>query len=135
MQREREGYAKGDERYFRPQDRGPVRAMARDYVDSRRSASEFFLYFSLAIIVVLFLPMPEVQMAVTTFVWPLMIVTIVVEGFFTARKVKRLGQEHFPDESVRGAGMYAAMRQLQIRKLRLPKPRVKPGDAIALPRR
>ncbi|GAB3205542.1 DUF3043 domain-containing protein [Marinactinospora thermotolerans] len=130
LQREREGYIKGDERFFQPKDRGPVRAFARDYVDSRRSVSEFFLYFSLAIIVLLFLPFPEFQLTVTYVVWPLMMMTIVVEGLFTGRRVKRAAAARFPDESLRGVGMYAAMRQLQIRKLRLPKPRVKPGEAI-----
>ncbi|RCV52052.1 DUF3043 domain-containing protein [Marinitenerispora sediminis] len=127
-EREREGYARGDERYFRPQDQGPVRAFARDYVDSRRSVSEFFLYFSLAIIVLLFLPFPEFQLGVTYVVWPLMMASIVIEGLFTGSRVKKMAREHFPEESVRGAGMYAAMRQLQIRRLRLPKPRLKPGD-------
>ncbi|GLU46106.1 DUF3043 domain-containing protein [Nocardiopsis ansamitocini] len=131
MQRERAGLSKGStDPYTRPQDEGPVRALARDYVDSRRSISEFFLYFSLAIIVLLFLPIPELQLGATYVVWPLMIVTMITEGIFTARRVKAMIAKQYPNETknVRGAGMYAVMRQLQIRKLRLPKPRVKPGD-------
>ncbi|MEY9213105.1 DUF3043 domain-containing protein [Thermobifida halotolerans] len=130
-QRERAGLVKNPEdRYIRPQDLGPARALARDYVDSRRTVSEFFLYFSLVIIALLFLPFQDVQLFVTYAVWPMMIITMVVEGFFTARRVKKLIAEHYPKETenVRGAGMYAVMRQMQIRRLRLPKPRVGVGD-------
>lgn len=134
VRREREAYANGDERYFRPQDRGPVRAYARDYVDSRRSVSEFFLYFSIGIIVLLFLPLPEVHLAITYVVWPMMMLTIVMEGIWTSRQVKRQAAEHFPNESVRGAGLYATMRMLQIRRLRLPKPQLRPGEPV-VPRR
>ncbi|TQN32045.1 DUF3043 family protein [Haloactinospora alba] len=123
------GGARGEERHFRPQDHGPVRAYARDVVDSRRSISEFFLYFSLAIIVLLFLPVPELQLAVTYIVWPLMMVGIVTEGIYVGNRIKKDARQHLPGEDgLRGVGMYAAMRQLQIRKLRLPKPRVSVGD-------
>ncbi|MUL40970.1 DUF3043 domain-containing protein [Streptomonospora sp. PA3] len=126
----------GEERHYRPQDLGPVRAYARDVVDSRRSVSEFFLYFSLAVIVLLFLPSPEFQAVVTYVVWPAMMVTIIAEGMYVGNRVKRQARELFPgDASVRGAGMYAAMRQLQIRRLRLPKPKVKPGDPVPAPGR
>lgn len=123
------GAAKGEEQHFRPQDMGQVRAYARDLVDSRRSISEFFLPFSLLIILLLFGP-PELQLGVTYVVWPAMMVSIVAEGVYVGRRVKREAQTLFPHESVRGAGYYAAMRQLQIRKLRLPKPRVGVGEAI-----
>lgn len=132
--RTREAYAKNDERGFRPQDQGPVRAFARDYVDSRRMVSEFFLYFSLFIIVILFLPFPDAHLAITYLVWPMMMLTIVMEAVWTSRQVKRQAAEHFPEESVKGAGLYAVMRMLQIRRLRLPKPQLRPGDPV-VPRR
>lgn len=125
------GAPKGEERYYRPQDFGPARAYARDAVDSRRSLSEFFLYFSLVIIVLLIAAPVEIQAAITYIAWPVMMVTIVVEGVFIARRVKKYTAEHFPnDDNLRGIGLYAATRQLQIRRLRLPKPRVKPGEPI-----
>ncbi|WP_131098071.1 DUF3043 domain-containing protein [Streptomonospora litoralis] len=130
------GSAPGEDRHYRPQDYGPVRAYARDVVDSRRSVSEFFLYFSLAIIVLLFMPSPQFQLVVTYVVWPAMMVTIIAEGIYIGNRVKRQARELFPgDKSVRGVGMYSAMRQLQIRRLRLPKPRVKPGQAVPAPER
>ncbi|WP_236700601.1 DUF3043 domain-containing protein [Allosalinactinospora lopnorensis] len=127
---QRSGARKGEEQTFRPQDLGPVRAYARDFVDSRRSVSEFFLYFSLAIILLLFVPMPELQLGVTYIVWPAMMVSIVAEGIYVSNRIKRDVRRYFPDEETRGVGFYAAMRQLQIRKLRLPKPRVRVGESI-----
>ncbi|MBB4930804.1 hypothetical protein F4561_001624 [Lipingzhangella halophila] len=127
---QRSGAKKGEEQHFRPQDLGPVRAYARDFVDSRRSISEFFLYFSLVVIVLLFVPAPAIQLGVTYVVWPAMMVGIVAEGIYVGNRIKREARTYFPGEDVRGAGFYAAMRQLQIRKLRLPKPRVRVGEAI-----
>lgn len=128
----RSGVPQGEERYYRPQDYGKVRAYARDFVDSRRSVSEFFLYFSLLIIVLLFLPLREIQIAVTYIIWPVMMVSLVAEGIYVSNRIKKNVADLFPNETegVRGVGWYAAMRQLQIRRLRLPKPRVKVGEAI-----
>ncbi|WP_285730181.1 DUF3043 domain-containing protein [Nocardiopsis sp. ATB16-24] len=120
------GVPKDEARYYRQQDMGEARAFARDYVDSRRSASEFFLPFSIVIIALLFINDPLFQVGVAYVAWPLMMVTIVAEGVMTGRTVKRRASEYFPDDpTVKGAGMYAAMRQLQFRRLRLPKPRLK----------
>ncbi|QVQ53253.1 DUF3043 domain-containing protein [Spiractinospora alimapuensis] len=127
-QRQREAYAKGDERYYRPQDRGKVRAYARDFVDSRRMISEFFLFFSIIIIGAMLFPTPEVQIIVSYVLFPTMMITIVLEGIWLSRQVKKRAAILYPEESVRGAGWYAAMRMLQIRKLRLPKPELRPGD-------
>ena len=37
-------------------DQGPVRALARDYVDSRRSISEYYMFAVLVLVVLLFIP-------------------------------------------------------------------------------
>ncbi|MEV2276471.1 DUF3043 domain-containing protein [Nocardiopsis sp. NPDC049922] len=120
------GAAKGEERYFRPQDHGEARAFARDFVDSRRSLSEFFLPLSVLIVLLMFVNNPTAQMVVAYVLWPLMMVTIVIEGVLVGRTVKKRAGAYFPnDASVKGSGLYAAMRQIQFRRLRLPKPRVK----------
>ncbi|MDT0328774.1 DUF3043 domain-containing protein [Nocardiopsis lambiniae] len=124
------GVPQDEARFYRPADLGPARRYARDLVDSRRSASEFFLPFSIVIIMLLFIPDPIFQVGVAYVAWPLMMVTLVAEGIFTSRRVKRLTAEHYPnDDLLRGIGWYATMRQLQFRRLRLPKPKVKVGEA------
>lgn len=120
------GVPKDEARYYRQQDLGEARAFARDFVDSRRSASEFFLPFSILIIVLLFINNPLFQVGVAYVLWPLMMVTIIAEGVLVGRTVKKRASEYFPgDPTIKGIGMYAAMRQLQFRRLRLPKPRLK----------
>ena len=42
--------------------------------------------------------------------------------------LRRLVSERLPGESARGLTLYATMRALQIRRFRVPAPRVRPGD-------
>ncbi len=44
--------------------------------------------------------------------------------------LRKLVSERLPGESTRGLTMYAVMRALQIRRFRIPAPRVRPGDKI-----
>ena len=46
------------------------------------------------------------------------------------RSLHRLVAERLPGESTRGLTTYAVMRALQIRRFRVPAPRVAPGDKI-----
>ena len=125
----RSGAPKGQERYYRQQDYGDARAFARNYVDSRRSVSEFFLPFSIVIIALSLINNPLFQVGVAYILLPLMMVSIIFEGIMTGRAVKRRASEYFPDDpTLKRIGWYVAMRQLQFRRLRLPKPEVKVGD-------
>jgi len=126
--RRQQGLQRGEQWALPPRDRGPVRALARDYVDSRRRLSEFYMYGLLVMLALLFVRTPVVQSIV-----PLLVVVAVlimlVEGIFIGRRVRALAAERLPGESTQGVRMYAAMRALQIRQLRMPKPRVKPGGS------
>ncbi len=119
---------RGEEWAMPPRDRGPVKALARDYVDSKRRISEFYMYGLVVLLVLLFIRAPIVQTIV-----PLLVLGAVlimgIEGILIGRKAKLLAAQRLPGESTRGLGLYSAMRALQIRKLRVPKPRVKPGDS------
>ena len=44
------------------------------------------------------------------------------------RSLVKLVAQRLPGESTRGLTMYAVMRALQIRRFRMPAPRVQPGD-------
>ena len=119
---------RGEEWALPPRDRGPVKALARDYVDSKRRISEYYMYGLLGLLVLLFIRAPIVQTIV-----PLLVLAAVlimgIEGVLIGRKAKVLAAERLPGQSTRGLGLYSAMRALQIRRLRVPKPRVKPGDS------
>ena len=87
------------------------------------------MYGLLVLMVLLFVRIPAVQQLVPLVVLAAVLV-MVVEGVFLGYRVRALVQERLPGESTRGVWMYAAMRALQIRRLRMPKPRVTPGTSI-----
>lgn len=123
----RDGMAKGDERYLLKRDKGPVRRMARDYVDSRRTVGSYLMYLLLALVVLNFMPIPAVRLAML-FAPPVLLLVVFVEGLLLARGVNKLAAEHHPDEDRKGLGLYAAMRAMQIRRLRVPAPQVRIGQ-------
>jgi hypothetical protein len=122
----REGVARGDDKYMVKRDRGPVRRLARDYVDSRRTLASYFMFVMLAVVMVSLLPYAWSKL-LGFFAIPVMLVVVFVEGFIISRRVGRLASERFPDEDRSGAGFYAAMRSMQIRRMRMPTPQVRPG--------
>lgn len=128
--RAKEGLSRGDERYLPARDKGPVRKLARDYVDSRRSVGEFFLFIALLVIVLTAVPLLSVQRVAYNVIFPLLLVAIVVESYLVQRRVKRLAAQRHPDESTRGLALYSITRNMQFRRLRLPPPKVKPGQEV-----
>ena len=124
--RKYEAMKRGEEWALAPRDKGPVKALARDYVDSKRRISEYYMYILLVLLVILLLK----NTALDAIVYPLVLVLVVVmviEGFFINRAVKKLAAQRYPKESTRGVTRYAIKRGLQIRRFRMPSPRVGPG--------
>ena len=127
--RVQQAMATGDERYLPARDKGPVRKFCRDFVDSRRTLAEYLLPYFLVIFIVMTIPVREVQ-AIAQFLWLIAIVVVPIDLILMTRRLKRELRERFPNESHRGAVSYAVMRSTQIRRLRLPKPQVKPGATV-----
>jgi hypothetical protein len=130
---QRAGMMAGDERYLLPRDKGPERALARDVVDSRRTAGTWF--FSAAFIVLVIssiraLP-PQVILA-ANYAWLLLGFLVVLDSVLIARKIRKLVQERYPKTQQRMGGLYlyAIMRALSYRRFRIPKPRVNIGDKV-----
>ncbi|TDC62282.1 DUF3043 domain-containing protein [Actinomadura sp. GC306] len=123
----RQGMAKGDEEHLLKRDKGPVRRLARDYVDSRRTVGSYLMYGMFAIVLLSMLPIPLARLLVL-FAPPVLLLVVFAEGILLSRGIKRLAAERYPDESAKGVGMYAAMRAMQIRRLRIPNPQVKIGE-------
>jgi len=120
---------RGEQWAMPPRDRGPVKALTRDYVDSRRRLSEFYMYGLLVLLVMLFVRNALVQSIVPILV-TVAVLIMLVEGIFVGRQARALAEKRLPAESTQGVRMYAAMRALQIRQLRMPKPRIKPGQSF-----
>lgn len=127
----RERMLAGDERYLLPRDRGPVKAYVRDLVDSRRHLAGAFMPLALLVIVVILVPSPIVQSYVSL-VSMVMLLAIVVEGVLLGRIVTRRVRERFPkaSESTTTLAFYAMTRATQMRRLRVPQPRVGRGDPV-----
>jgi hypothetical protein len=110
-------------------DQGPVKALARDVVDSRRGISEYYLYGIVVLIAALFIPGLR-QNFIVDYVILIILFVIVTEGWFVSNKVIRLAKERYPGQATRGVRMYTALRGTQIRKMRVPAPRVSRGNKI-----
>ncbi|MEV6609536.1 DUF3043 domain-containing protein [Kutzneria sp. NPDC051319] len=135
-QRERrEKMMSGDERYLMPKDRGPVKAYVRDIIDSRRNLMGLFMPMAILVLASYFvstalptLPVQEyVMLACLVF-----LLAMVVEAIMLGRLATRLARTKFPKESVGTAGLiwYTFTRASQVRRLRVPRPRVRPGQAV-----
>ena len=61
-----------------------------------------------------------------------MLLGMIVEGYLNGRRIVKAVRAKFPKEDIRGAsiGWYAFVRASQLRKLRVPRPRVQPGDRV-----
>ena len=118
------GYAAGDERFLPMKDKGPQKRFVRDFVDARVSAGEFVIPIMFLVIVLMYLPIPYVSESATVALigyFLLVIVDCVVLGLrLRSRLTAKYGEDRV--ERVR---WYAAMRAVQLRVMRLPKPQVK----------
>jgi len=127
--RRNEAMRRGEEWALPARDRGPVKALARDYVDSKRRISEYYMYVMIAVIIVLFVRAASVQLYAEP-VALVLIVFVLVDAFFLRLGLKRLIEQRLPGKSVRGVALYAVFRALQIRRFRVPPPRVSPGTKV-----
>ncbi|MGH1551054.1 DUF3043 domain-containing protein [Leifsonia poae] len=124
----RVGMAAGDDRYLTARDRGPQRRYVRDYVDARFSIGEFLIPVMLIVIVLTFLPSPVLQVYGLFALWGFFLIAVIdcfVLGFLIQRRV---GDKFGKTKVERGLRWYGAMRALQLRIMRLPKPQVKRGQ-------
>ena len=125
--RKYEAMKQGESWALNPRDRGPVRALARDYIDSKHRISEFYMYILVLLLAAVFLHNKTEQEYISPLVLVLVVI-ILVDAQLIRRSLVKLVSQRLPGESTRGLTMYAVMRALQIRKFRMPAPRVRPGD-------
>ena len=122
---------RGEEWALQPRDRGPMKKLARDYVDAHRRPSEFYMYA--LIVLVISLVAGKSHKALNSdlqFLLLAIIAVIIVDALLLRRSISKLAKERLPGESTRGITFYAIMRALQLRRFRNPAPRIKPGDSF-----
>ena len=126
-ERARLGMAAGDDKYLPLRERGPQKKFVRDYVDARFNVGEFMIPVMFLVIILTFFPDPAVQTYGILALWAFFLVAVidcVILGFILKRKV----EAKFGADKAERVRWYAAMRALQLRAMRLPKPQVKRGQ-------
>jgi hypothetical protein len=119
----------GEEWALGPRDRGPLKKLARDYVDSHRRPMEYYMYALILLIVALFAGKSKSGLgSITQDILIGIIAVIAVDALLLRRTILKLAHERLPGESTRGITFYAIMRALQLRRFRTPKSVLRPGD-------
>ena len=125
----RAGMKAGDERYLMDRDKGPVRRFVRDYVDVRISFMQYLLPVLVVIMVMQLSQVPSLVGASQT-LWAVSIVLLLADALMLILRLSRELRTRFPDGETKGWHFYAFMRAIQIRPLRLPKPRLKMREKL-----
>ena len=111
-------------------DQTPEKALMRDYIDARLNLGEFLLPSVVVILAITLLGSYFPNVAVfTTLLMYLFILAVIVDGFLMWRGFKRVLAKRVPNAPTRGLMMYGMTRSTQIRRFRMPPPRLKRGDA------
>ena len=124
----------GDERYLPARDKGAAKAFTRDFVDARFTLAEFFIFFAIGVLLLGFIRNTTVQSIVTISFFAITAM-IIVDSIVLLVQLSSRAKKAFPDPADRkGLTLYAILRTLQLRRLRLPPPRVKRGGAPVPPK-
>jgi hypothetical protein len=114
----------GDISKLPPRDAGAVRARVRDFVDSRISAGELFIPIAVVVLLLSLIRSTAVANLVLA-LWSITLLAVAADTAFLIWRLRRTLAAEFPDQDRSGAVTYGVMRSLQLRSLRLPKPRVR----------
>lgn len=126
----RDGMMRGEERYLTVRDKGPQRRLARDIVDSRFTAGQLVMPALFVMIIISYAGNTAIQVYTLLGMWLLFFV-IAVDAFFIGRRVEKSIEKKYGKGKIeRGVRWYAAMRSIQMRPMRLPKPQVRRGDKV-----
>lgn len=131
QEKARIGMANGDDRYLQARDKGPQRRFVRDWVDSTWHIAELVMPVMVAVLLLVFVGIPALQIYAYLVLWGFMIAAV-LDMVITSIRVKRAARAKFGDDRIeKGLGFYGAMRTVQMRFMRLPKPQVRRGQRPA----
>jgi Protein of unknown function (DUF3043) len=121
----REALRRGDPDALPKRDRGPVRKLARDWVDSRRMFSNFMLVLFPLLLVGYFIPYLNIAVFA-------LLLAVVAEWYLAGRRIHALAVSRLDDvrEGPWSLGFYAGSRAYMPRRWRMPAPQVSVGESI-----
>lgn len=122
-------YQRGEDWALPRKDRGPVKALARDVADAHRGVGQYYMIIVFLLIFLLAVPNVAVKLGGELLVAVGAAVSL-LEGWFLSTRTKRLAADRNPGQSTQGVVLYVIMRNITLRRLRVPKPRVKHGETI-----
>jgi hypothetical protein len=127
--RVRQGMRNGEEKYLLPRDKGPVRRFIRDFVDSRFSFIELIIPI-LVVTMVLGYSGSDTARSIGNSVLFGSVLLVGLDMFMMRFRLRRQLAARFPGESAKGTTYYAVTRAMQMKFMRLPKPKVKIGQEL-----
>lgn len=120
---------RGEEWAVPPKDRGQVKALARDYIDSRRLLASEYILFAVFLLIILVIVIGAAKNTSAVLYLELAIVALIaLEASYHGAKVARIAKQRFPGQSTRGLTYYVAKRSIKLRGSRIPPARVKRGE-------
>jgi hypothetical protein len=122
----------GKEEYLLPRDKGPERGLTRDIVDARRNLATYFLPGALIVIIGSAAAMPAPIRLGANMFWFALAFGVIVDSVLLCRRVRQVVAQRLPKSTVRPRSLYlyAIMRSLSFRRMRMPAPQRKLGEKI-----
>jgi hypothetical protein len=128
--RARTGMMAGEEKFLTIRDRGPQRRLVRNFVDARFTAGELVLPALFAVVLLTFIDDQAIALYSLFGMWGLFAV-VAVDAWVVGRLAKRtVAKKYGVEQMESGLAWYAAMRSIQMRPMRIPKPQVKRGEKV-----
>ena len=124
---QREAQLRGDESALLPRDRGPERRFVRNAVDAKRGLAEYLMPATFLVLVLSIFQIPALTAFGTILMYTLLLYSI-TEGLLLNSRVKVEFLKRFPNASYKGIPFYIVTRAISMRRIRVPRPQVKPGD-------
>jgi len=127
--RVRQGMRNGEEKYLLPRDKGPVRRFIRDFVDSRFS----FIELIIPLLVITMILGYSGNQSLASFGNALLfgtVLLVIVDMLVLRFRLRKQLARRFPDAPTKGTTYYAITRAMQMKFMRLPKPKVKIGQEL-----
>jgi hypothetical protein len=129
--RKMDAMRRGEDWAIPPKDKGPVKALARDYVDSRKLIVSEYILFGVFVLIFLLFFTGAAKNSRTILYTELSIVGILLaESYYHTLRVISLARRRLPGQSTRGLHFYVLKRSIRLRSTRIPPAKVRRGDAI-----